>query len=335
MDTPAGPTPRVRTRLSPRDLFETATIRFGYGRYDYKVVPGLYCVGNPTPDCPVIVTANYKLTFDMVRRELNGQNAWLLVADTRGINVWCAAGKALFGTEEIVLSVRSARLDTVVSHRTLILPQLGATGVAAHTVKKHSGFSVCYGPVRAADLPRFIENDNQADETMRSVTFTLRERAELVSVELFILGKPLIFILLAAFLLSGIGPDVFSLAAAWTRGLAAACATALGIVAGSVAVPILLPRLPWKRFALKGAVTGMVAALGTIFLFYSQLGIGELLALSLWTTGTSSYLALNFTGSTPFTSPSGVENEMRTTLPILIVTALAAIIIWLAAPFTG
>jgi hypothetical protein len=312
---------------------QTATVRIGYERYDYKVVPGLYCVGDPTPASPVIVTANYKLTFDAVRFSLAGVDAWVLVADTRGINVWCAAGKNLFSTDEIVYSARRTRLGEIVSHRELILPQLGATGVAAHTVRRECGFKVTYGPVRAADLPAFISSGNTADEAMRTVTFTLRERAELIPVELFLLAKPIAVAVVAAFLLSGIGPDVFSLGAAWSRGLAAVCATLMGVAAGVVAVPLLLPRLPWRHFSSKGALTGVAAGAVNALAFSRVLGPGEALALILWATAVSSYLAMNFTGSTPFTSPTGVETEMRRAIPIQAGTGLCALIIWLAAPF--
>lgn len=325
----------MATTLSARDIVETITIRFGYDRYDYKVVPGLYCVGNPTPESPVLVTCNYKLTFDMVRKELKGTDAWLLIADTRGINVWCAAGKDLFSTEEIMLSVTSSRLAEIVSHRELILPQLGATGVAAHKVRKGCGFKVTYGPVWASDLPAFMENRKTATEAMRTVTFTLAQRVELIPVELFTLGKPLLCIALAAFLLSGIGPDIFSVSAAWERGLAALCATIAGILAGNILVPVFLSRLPWRMFSPKGALMGL--AVGTLngLLFTSFLTLGDSVALVLWSSAVGSYLAMNFTGSTPFTSPTGVEKEMRRFIPLQIATSLLALITWIAAPFMG
>ncbi|RJX20638.1 MAG: hypothetical protein C4563_06035, partial [Desulfobulbus sp.] len=108
----------------------TVRARVGIFRSGYKVNPGLYCVGNAGPESPVLATANYKLSFDALRRELAGIDAWILVTDTRGINVWCAAGKGTFCADEIGLQVLRAKLDQVVRHRELILPQFGATGVA-------------------------------------------------------------------------------------------------------------------------------------------------------------------------------------------------------------
>lgn len=311
----------------------TCSVRLGHSRYDYKVTPGLYCVGSPTNQSPVIVTGNYKLTFDMVRKDLSGMDAWLLVTDTRGINIWCAAGKAIFSTEEVVRSVRDARLADVVAHRDIILPQLGSTGVAAHTVNKECGFRVHYGPVRAEDLPAFIENDLKADETMRSVTFTLKERAELVPVEFHEFGKTLLIIVVIGFILSGIGPEFFSFSAAWTRGTMFALATLAATLSGVVALPLLLPHIPMPWFSAKGAITGGLMALPLMAYASDTVGAGELAAILLWVVACSSYLGMNFTGSTPFTSPTGVEKEMRRALPWQAGATVIALLIWLAAPF--
>ena len=76
--------------------------RTGAFRMKYSVAPGLYSIGGPDKDSDVFVSANYKLSFDMLRRELKGMNAWILVLDTKAINVWCAAGKRTFSADEIV-----------------------------------------------------------------------------------------------------------------------------------------------------------------------------------------------------------------------------------------
>ena len=83
-------------------------------------------------------------------------NAWILVIDTKGINVWCAAGKGTFGTDNIVKSIKKTSLEYLVKHRIIILPQLGAVNVAAHKVKEQSGFRVIYGPVKAKDIKAFV-----------------------------------------------------------------------------------------------------------------------------------------------------------------------------------
>ena len=333
-DTPAGPVPRVATKLSRHDWLGTVRARMGIARSGYKVNPGLYCVGSAGPDSPVLVTANYKLSFDALRRELSGLAAWILVADTRGINVWCAAGKGTFCADEIALQTLRTRLEQIVSHRELILPQFGATGVAARELKKKCGFAGIFGPLRAADIPRFLHNDRQADEAMRAVTFTLAERLVLVSVEISLAWKLLALATGMIFLLSGIGPHIFSPVAAWHRGLAATGATLLAVLAGALITPLLLPWLPGRQFWLKGAQAGGMAGLLSLFLAgnpWSLAGAG----LWLWTVAGASYLAMNFTGATPYTSLSGVEKEMRRGLPFQLAATTAALALWLAASFLG
>ncbi len=160
--------------------------------------PGLYALGEPDENSPVIVTANYKLTFDIVRSKLVGFNLYILVLDTKGVNVWCAAGKGTFGTDELITRLKATHLSEVVAHRTLILPQLGAVGVAAHEIKKQTGFKVVFGPVRAEDLSTFLINEMNATPEMRQVRFPLRDRFVLIPVEL--VGFVLPTLLLALFL---------------------------------------------------------------------------------------------------------------------------------------
>jgi hypothetical protein len=154
------------------------------------------------------------------------------------------------------------QLQKVVTHNRLILPQLAATGVAAHHVKKESGFKVIWGPVRAKDISSFLTNGLKAEKSMRQVTFTTRDRIVLIPVELSHLPKPSLWILLAAFLISGIGTHVFSFSAAWVRGIMLIIAYAAGILAGAVTTPVLLPWIPGRSFALKGAILGILTGAG-------------------------------------------------------------------------
>ncbi len=333
LTTPAGEVPQVTTELTWRDVGGRWLMRWGCGRSRYRVAPGLYAVGTPDATAPVLVTANYKMTFDALRRELAGLDAWILVLDTKGINVWCAAGKGTFGTAELVERVATAKLDQVVAHRTLIVPQLGAPGLAAHAVKKQSGFWVVYGPVRASDLRAFLANGQQTTAAMRQVTFSLGERLILAPVELTGMGKTSLWAVPALFLLGGIGPGVFSLPAMAARGTTAVLVYLAGLLAGCVLTPILLPWLPGRAFAGKGALLGSLLALVGVFALHLPLlpATATLLAL----TAVSSYGAMNFTGSTPFTSPSGVEKEMRRAIPLQAAALLTAGGLWLAAAFLG
>jgi hypothetical protein len=324
--------PQVATDLAWRDKLGTIGARTGFSRNNYKITPGLYCIGEPTATSPVLVTANYKLSFDALRQELVGVNAWILVIDTRGINVWCAAGKGTFSAEEIAYQVHKANLDQIVTHREVLLPQLSANGVAAHELKKLCGFRGRFGPILAADLPKFLQA-GEADEDMRTVTFTLRERAVLIPLEFCMLWKQLGIVAVIIFILSGISPDFFSPTLALNRGILLVFATLTAMLAGTVATPLLLPWLPFRQFWLKGAIMGSLASLLQLFVGWQPVGSIEKIAIFFWTISCSAYLAMNFTGSTPFTSLSGVAKEMRRGLVFQVGSAVLALIFWMAGPF--
>jgi hypothetical protein len=333
VQTSAGPVPKVKDYLERQDHLGTLKVRTGIGRNNYKIAPGLYCVGSPTPEAPVLVTANYKLSFDVLRKEIKEMGAWILVLDTRGINVWCAAGKKTFSTDEVVRQVRQSDLTRIVNHRRLIIPQLGATGVSAQKVKKQCGFEVTWGPVRANDIKTFINAGFKADSAMRRVTFTLWERMVLVPVELTLLQKYLVWVLPMIFVISGVGANIFSFQQAWHRGLMLIAALAAGVFSGAVVVPILLPWLPGKAFSLKGSIPGIV--LGTVVAggVLNRFQMLDATALILLTTALSSYLAMNFTGTTPYTSPSGVEKEMRIAIPGQAGAVVVSLVLWLGSSF--
>jgi hypothetical protein len=303
---PNSPIPSISptsSRLTAADRWDHFLARVGYRRNEHLITPGLYSIGNPTSDSPVFVSANYTLSFDALRSALAGVDGYILVLNTRGINVWCAAGKGTFSTGEIVRRVNATQLEEVVSHRKLILPQLGAPGVAAHEVKQRTGFMVEYGPVRAVDLPEFLKT-HKATEEMRLVHFPLRDRLVLIPVDI---TQTILPALLAAVVLYFIGGIVYSLAAITI------------LLAGVILFPILLPWLPTPNFSTKGFILGGLAALPFAlssllahpdWSWYRQ--AGQALGFLLVMPAAIAFISLNFTGSTPFTSRSGVRKEIFT-----------------------
>jgi hypothetical protein len=257
----------------------------------------------------------------------------MLVIDTKGIKVWCAAGKGTFSTDEIVCQVERAKLHDVVKHRTLILPQLGAPGVAAHAVTKACGFKVLYGPVRSSDLPEFIDTGNKASPQMRRVTFGIFDRLILTPVELVYMWKHTLYSIVALFILGGIGPEIFSFSAAGSRGGAAVATGIMALLTGAVITPILLPWIPGRAFAKKGAITGLAIGFAASLVFADSLGWLNTLAMIIATATISSWCAMHFTGSSTFTSPSGVEKEMRRAIPVQAAALLVVALCWLAAAF--
>jgi hypothetical protein len=334
METDAGSVPVIRPDLEKKDRLSTIAVRCGIRRDKYLVSPGLYGIGSPDPDSDVLVTANYKLTFDHLRSALRGISAWILVLDTRGVNVWCAAGKKFFSTQELVNRIQAVHLEKVVAHKRVIVPQLGATGVSARQVKAQSGFRVVYGPVRACDIPEFLNKGKKADKSMRQVTFTLFERFVLTPVELHGALKISGIAALVLFVLSGIGPEIFSFHGAWERGLMSLSALVTGLISGAVLTPVLLPFIPSKKFAFKGILMGSVCGLLLLPLIWDHIGsMAGAAALVIFSVMVSSHLAMNFTGATPFTSPSGVEKEMKQYIPVQVTGILVSAGLWIYSAF--
>lgn len=298
----------VSSTLTSRDTRGHVLARLGQDRSGHRVPPGLYSVGSPGPGSPVIVTANYTLSFDAVRASLGDLDTYILVLDTKGINVWCAAGKGTFGTEELVTRIHKTGLSSVVNHHRLILPQLGAPGVAAHEVHKATGFHVEYGPVRAADLPEFLR-ERVATPEMRKVKFDLRDRIVLIPVELRSAALYAIIAAIALWFAGGWLPAMGFLAA---------------VLAGTVVFPVLLPYLPTADFSTKGLALGIIvatpfAALAFLTSQGTPLWVGVTAVISILFTLPiiTAYLALNFTGCTPYTSRTGVKREIYLYIPYM------------------
>ena len=299
----------VNSSITLKNNLDHFLARIGFSRMGHTVKPGLYSLGSPMSDSLVFVTANYTLSFDALRSSLKGINCYILVLDTKGINVWCAAGKGTFGTDELVYRIKEVNLDKIVEHRELILPQLGAPGVAAHEVKKRSGFKVKYGPIRAEDVPEYLKTQKVTPE-MRQVKFNLIDRLVLIPVEL---NLPFLVILAILFIFS-FRNGFFVLSPIFTT-----------LLVGIILFPIVLPWLPTKDFSTKGFILGLITAVPfalSTFLSHQGSPLWIQAAYSLTyiflIPPIVSYLALNFTGSTPFTSRSGVRTEIFKYIPYLV-----------------
>ena len=329
--------PQVTSALKRRDRWGTIKARFGVGRMHYTIDPGLYALGQPDEDSPVLVSANYKMSFDFLRSPLKGRNAWILVLDTKGINVWCAAGKGTFGTEELVRRISASGLKDMVKHRDLILPQLGAPGMAAHLVKKFSGFTVHYGPIHAGDLPAYLDAGMKATPAMRLKAFPLKERVVLIPIELIEATKAALIIIPAMLVIIGFSGRAGFMQNIRGDGVFSIIAVLGAVFAGTVLNPILLPYLPGRAFTAKGFTIGLLTALALFSTWgYSVRSLHGLLWVAAWLLmipAVAAYLAMNFTGASTYTSLSGVKKEMRWALPLEIGTGVSGLAVWLVSRF--
>ncbi len=308
----------------------------GIGRDDYKVPTGIYAIGSPNEESPVLITANYKLTIDKLRIELDGLNLWILVIDTKGVNVWCAAGKGTFSTEEIIYRINKCKLKKLVTHNQIILPQLSAPGVSAYQITKLTGFKAIYGPVYAKDIKRFLNNSCQATEEMRKVNFSLPERIAVSLLETVRSMKYLPFVFIFFVLMQLLGRANESLIQSMKSGLINTIPYIIAIIIGTILFPILLPILPFRMFSMKASILGIIWSAivinySKVFHYDANLMIN--ISNTLLLTSIISYLGMNFTGSTTFTSLSGVKKETLLTVPVLGASTLVGIILMVIDKF--
>jgi acetyl-CoA decarbonylase/synthase complex subunit gamma len=224
-----------------------------------KIEPGLYAIGRPDPNSTVLVTGNFDLTVRRLVQAIEEKmSAWILVVDSAGINVWCAAGGGFLNAEKVIGALRVSELGEIVHHRDLVLPQLCANGVDGWRIRRETGWNVYWGPVRAEDLPDYLAAGRQKIDAMRWVRFPLKDRLEMVTVTLGFYSL-LILIPVAIFWRELFWPVFFSLVGIsyfyavihpWLPGrdgLRKSVPMAMIALAGFAIYIVLWDPLPWPR----------------------------------------------------------------------------------------
>lgn len=316
---------RVDSRWTSDDAWGAVRCSLGRFRLRYGVSPGLYALARPGRDSPVVVTASYKLTFDLVRRDLRGTPCWILVLDTGGMGVASACAAGTFSTEELVARVQKARLSEIVTHRDLILPSLVADTVDAALVLKHTGFRVRFGPARSGDLPAFLKT-GEAPPGMRRPSFRFAERLLLTPIELGRAFKALAVFVPIAFLYAGWTPAGVVFDRGW-YGAWPLYVLALGAaLAGSFLTPALLPWIPVRPVWAKGWIIGAAAQAALIFGAGLTRKLDPFLVAGslLFFPAASAFLARLFTKSLPDAAPESERRQARIFLPLFAVACVLA-----------
>lgn len=321
---------RVDHRWTGSERWSAFRCRLGRFGAHSRAVPGLYALGRPGEGSAVLVASSYRLSFDLLRRDLRGLDCWILVLDTKGLGVGSAAAAGLFDTEELVLKIGSSRLDRVVSHRTLILPPRGAPAVDAGLVKQSTGFEVRTGPRRAADMAPFLAGSHApapAGEPRPGLLDTL----VLTPVEL---GRSLMFFpgfAFAVLLYAGLGPGGVSVdrafAGSW-RLLLLGLAT---VVCGSLAAPVLSALLPRLPLWVGGAAAALAATAALLEAARFAHGMGTYLAAACWLffPAAGGLLAARFAQALPEAGlrPSWKKAPVLTAAAVLIALLVTAALV--------
>ncbi len=160
-------------------IYVLATIIETFFRlFPFPAKTGLVRIGNPDRNSPVLLTCNYHLTVLRVKKQLKGINAFLLIANSRGVNVWCASTGGLLTNHDVISVLKTSGIEQLVEHRNVILPQLSATGIEPITIRKQTGWKAIFGPVYIKDIKDFLTTGEKT-ESMRKVRFGIIQRLEM------------------------------------------------------------------------------------------------------------------------------------------------------------
>lgn len=283
---------QARTRVYPR-LYHRVTWRtwlLDLRSLVTRIIPpypkfatGLYQIGHPGRKSPVLVTGNFELTVRRLVRALDGQvDCWLVVANSRGINVWCAAGGGHFTADDVIAALKTSGVMEVVDHHALILPPLCANGVNGWKIREETHWGVHWGPVRAEDIPAYLAAGRKKTDDMRHVQFPLKARLEMTTVVIIFYA----LMLLIPFLLIWQSHTLLLL------GLMALIGYFYGI---------FLPWLPGRDGIGKGLALVLLTLIG---LWLWSFGWGHLASTSLfnWSLGLGSFaffIGAEFQGMSP------------------------------------
>jgi len=184
----APPAAAARVRQPDQDRSPIKSLfDFSARWFPNPVVPGLRRIGTPDRNSPVVVSGNFHLTVRRVEKAMAGCNCYLLVVQSKGINVWCASAGGEMNTHSIITALKISDIASLVDHRELILPQLSAAGIDTKLLQKASGWQGKWGPVYAGSLPEFIAGGLIKTQDQCRVRFDLAFRMEMLLAMNFLL----------------------------------------------------------------------------------------------------------------------------------------------------
>lgn len=122
------------------------------------VTEGIFEIGNPNENSPVLVTTNFALTYFIVSGEIEASKvpAWLLIKDSEGLSVLTAWAAGKFGGDDVGMFVKKSGIMDKVKHTELIIPGYAAA-IAGDIEEELPGWTITVGPREAAHLPAFLK----------------------------------------------------------------------------------------------------------------------------------------------------------------------------------
>ncbi len=123
------------------------------------VTQGIYEIGKPDADSPVLVTTNFALTYFIVSGEVEGSKipCWLLIKDSEGLSVMTAWAAGKFAGDDVGIFVKKSGIEEKISKKEIIIPGYAAA-IAGDMEEELPGWTVTVGPREAAHIPGFLRS---------------------------------------------------------------------------------------------------------------------------------------------------------------------------------
>ncbi len=151
----------VLSEFSPESLFPLLLERLNIytdPQRPMTVEEGIFEIGTPDENSPVIVTTNFALTYFIVSGEIEASkvSAYLLIKDAEGLSVLTAWAAGKFGGDDVGMFVKKCGIADKVKHKELIIPGYAAA-IAGDIEEELPGWTITVGPREAAHLPGFLK----------------------------------------------------------------------------------------------------------------------------------------------------------------------------------
>jgi acetyl-CoA decarbonylase/synthase complex subunit gamma len=123
------------------------------------VTEGIFEIGTPDENSPVLVTTNFALTYFIVSGEIEASkvSAWLLIKDSEGLSVLTAWAAGKFGGDDVGAFVKKCGIMDKVKHTELIIPGYAAA-IAGDVEEELPGWTITVGPREAAHIAGFLKS---------------------------------------------------------------------------------------------------------------------------------------------------------------------------------